>query len=241
MVYIDSHCHLFEIKDYVLPSDIYPVIIGYSHGSNKKAYDLAKKYNYPFSLGIAPQSTIKEGISKLDEWVEFIRNSKPNAVGEVGLDYKWATTNEHVQMQKKTFSSMVSLSEELNVPLVIHSRNNPNENEVPKNAIDEIIKMVGSRPFLMHFYSGNREQAEKIVSIGGYISVIALRSKERRAVIEETPIERLLIESDSPYVGRTPDIIKDAVSYISEIKKLDLKLVEEETAKNTQKFFGFKM
>ncbi|MGV8085744.1 MAG: TatD family hydrolase [Candidatus Bilamarchaeum sp.] len=241
MVYIDSHCHLFEVKDYVLPQDIYPVIVGYSHGSNKKAFELAKKYSYPFALGIAPQSTIKEGISHLDQWVEFIRSSKPNAVGEVGLDYKWATNLEHVKMQKKTFSAMISLSEELDVPVVIHSRNNPTENEVPKNAIDDVIKMVEERPFLMHFYSGNYEQALRIVQMGGYISILAMRSKERRKVIESVPLERLLIESDCPYVGRTPDLIKDAVSYIAEIKKLDHNLVEEQTAKNTQKFFGFKM
>ncbi len=241
MVYIDSHCHLFEIKDYVLPSDLYPVIIGYSHGSNKKVYEIAKKNNYPFALGIAPQSTVKEGISKLDEWVEYIRSCKPNAIGEVGLDYKWATTAEHVEGQKKTFLKMIDLSAELNVPVVIHSRNNPNENNIPKNAIDDIISMVEGRPFLMHFYSGNDVQAKKIVDMGGYISIIALRSKERRKVIEQTPIERLLIESDSPYVGKTPDIIKDAVSYIAEVKNLDQKLVEEETAKNTERFFGFKV
>lgn len=241
MVYIDSHCHLFEIKDYVLPSDMYPVIIGYSHGSNKKAYEIAKKNNYPFALGIAPQSTVKEGISKLDDWVEYIRSCKPNAIGEVGLDYKWATTAEHVEGQKKTFLKMIDLSAKLNVPIVIHSRNNPNENNIPKNAIDDIISMVEGRPFLMHFYSGNDVQAKKIVDMGGYISIIALRSKERRKVIEQTPIERLLIESDSPYVGKTPDIIKDAVSYIAEVKNLDQKLVEEETAKNTERFFGFKV
>ncbi|MFH1785949.1 MAG: TatD family hydrolase [Candidatus Micrarchaeota archaeon] len=242
MKLVDSHTHLFEMKkDYVLPPDIYPVVAGYSHGANKKVVDFAKEHNYPFILGIAPQSTVKEGITKVDEWVEFIRNNKPNAIGEVGLDYKWAQTNEHVENEKIVFQKMIDLAKEFDLPLVIHSRNNPNENNLPKNAVDDIISMTTEMRVLMHFYCGSEEQAKKIVDSGGYISITHLRSKERRKVINIVPLNRLLVESDSPYVGRTPEVIREAIAYIAEVKNIETVKVANATSENAMKFFNFSM
>ncbi len=240
MVIVDSHAHLFEMKkDYVLPSDIYPVVVGYSHSSNQKAAELARKHNYPLAIGIAPQTSIKEGIAKLDEWVEFIARSKPNAIGEVGLDYKWAQTKQDVEKEHILFDRMIALAKDMKLPIVIHSRNNPNENEVPKNAIDEIIEKTRGMKVLMHFYSGNAQQAKEIVKNGGYLSIIHLRSKERRKVIEEVSLERLLVESDSPYVGRTPETIREAVAYIAEVKDLEVEEVITATTRNAMDFFNF--
>jgi len=134
MVLVDSHCHLFEVKNYQLPDDIIPVVAGHSHGSNKKAAELARSKGYPFTLGIAPQTAIKQDLSQLDEWVSFIRENKPNAIGEVGLDYKWARTMEDVEKQRLVFRRMIALAEEMELPLVIHSRNNPSENVCGKDA-----------------------------------------------------------------------------------------------------------
>ncbi|HSB47225.1 MAG TPA: TatD family hydrolase [Candidatus Bilamarchaeum sp.] len=240
-MFVDSHSHLFDLKDYQLPEDIYPVIIGYSHGSNRKAAELAKAKGYPFALGIAPQTTVKHGTKDAQEWVEFIRAARPNAIGEVGLDYKWAENTGHVDGEKMVFRMMIELADELKVPLVIHSRNNPNENEVPKDAIEDIIGMVAGRGVLMHFYSGGEEQAMRIVDAGGYISIMHLRSKDRRKVINSVPLDRLMIESDSPYVGRTPDTIREAAAYIAEIKGIGVEEAAKATAENAMRFFGFKI
>jgi len=242
MVLVDSHCHLFDMKKgYVLPDDILPVVVGFSHSSNRKAAELAKAKGYPFVLGIAPQTAIKSDISHLDEWVEFIRESRPNAIGEVGLDYKWATTKEHVEREKTAFSRMIGLADEMGLPLVIHSRNNPNDNDVPKDAIEEIMGLVKGKRVLMHFFSGTAEQAERIVADGGYISVTHMRSKEKRKVINTVPLDRLLVESDAPYVGRTPDSIREAIAYIAEVKGIGVDEVAEATARNAMGFFGFRV
>ncbi len=241
-LFVDSHAHVFDLKkDYSLPPDIYPVVVGYSHGSNRKAAELAAGKAYPYALGIAPQTTIKEGISKLDEWIAFIRSRKPNAIGEVGLDYKWAQTKEHVEGERTAFGRMIELADEMGLPLVIHSRNNPNDNEVPKDAIEEIIGMTKGRRILMHFYSGGEEQAVRIAGAGGYISIMHLHSKERRKVINSVPMDRLLIESDSPYVGRTPETVREAAAYIAEIKGLTVEEVAHATAENAMAFFGFRI
>ena len=239
--FVDTHAHIFDLKNYEMPSDIHPVVIGYSHSSNKKAAEVAEARKYPFALGIAPQTTVKEGIGKLEEWVSFIKSKKPNAIGEVGLDYKWAETKKHVDEQKIAFRKMIEIADELELPLVIHSRNNPNDNDVPKNAIDDIIEMTTGMRVLMHFYSGDEEQAMKIVERGGYISIMHLRSKDRRKVINSVPLDRLLIESDSPYVGRTPETVREAAGYIAEVKGLTIAEVATATTQNAMKFFNFRL
>jgi TatD DNase family protein len=242
MTLVDSHTHLYDLKkDYVLPDDIYPVVVGYSHGSNRKAVETANARGYPFVLGIAPQTTVKEGIAKLDEWAEFIRASRPNAIGEVGLDYKWAQSAEHVENEKTAFRAMIDLAKEMALPIVVHSRDNPNENELPKDAVSDILDMARGMRILMHFYSGSEEQAMRIVGGGGYISVAHVRSKERRKVINSVPLDRLLVESDSPYIGRTPETVRDAAAYIAEVKGLTIKDVAAATAENAMEFFGFRL
>jgi len=237
---VDSHTHLYDMKkDYILPGDIYPVVIGYSHSSNRKALETAKRFGYPFALGIAPQTAVKNGADKLDEWVDLIRLNKPNAIGEVGLDYKWATTTTHVEDERIVFSRMIDLAQELDLPLVIHSRDNPTDNEIPKDAIGEILSKLDGRRFLMHFYSGDDVQAKRIIDMGGYLSFTHMRSKEKRKVINTAPLDRLLIESDSPYIGRTPDCVREAAAYIAEVKGLDVSAVADATAKNAMRFFGF--
>lgn len=237
---VDCHSHLFDIKDYALPEDILPVVVGYSYTSNKKVVEFAKG-RYPYVLGIAPQTAVKQDISRLDEWIAYIRENRPNAIGEVGLDYKWARNMEDVGKQRKVFLSMIGLADEMGIPLVIHSRNNPEENEVPKNAIDEIIEMVKGKKVMMHFFSGTAEQAEKVVENGGYISIVHLHSKERRKVINTVGVDRLVVESDCPYVGRTPDSIREAIDYIAEVKGMEREEVAARTTENAEKFFGFKV
>ena len=94
---------------------------------------------------------------------------------------------------------------------------------------------------MMHFFSGTLEQAEKIVANGGYISIVHLHSKERRRIINNIALDRLLVESDSPYIGRTPDSIREAIYYIAEIRGMEEKEVAEATAKNAMRFFDFEV
>ena len=242
--YIDSHCHVFEIKGYSLPNDLVPVVVAYSHESNVKAHRYATEHGFPFVLGIAPQTSLKGDLRKLDEWIDFIKKAKPNAVGEIGLDYKWATGREGIDREMLVFERMLNLSDELGVPVVINSRNSPTgslaeDKSFHNDAIDDILSMLSGRRFLMHFFSGTSDQAEKIVQMGGYVSVSHMRSKERRKTIERVPLERLLVESDAPYVGRTPDTVRDAVAYISEVKAMPLDLVARQTLVNAMDFFDF--
>lgn len=244
MRYVDSHCHLFDMKGYSLPADIAAVVVGYSPGSNAKAAEWGRK-GHPIALGIAPQTAIRrEDVAQLDSWVDFIRQGRPNAIGEAGLDYKWAKDRADVAKEREVFEAMTGLAKEMGLPLVIHSRNRPAENRengVPENAIEDILGMVEGMRFVMHFYSGDEKQAERILDMGGFISVTHMRSKERRKVINTVPLDRLMVESDAPYVGRTPDVVRDAVAYIADVKGLGAEEVGKRTAENAMRFFGFRV
>lgn len=239
MKLVDTHCHLFDLsKEYVLPENISPIVVGYNNSSNKKVMKYLGKY--PIAIGIAPQTTIKEDYSRIDEWCAFVDENaaSANAIGEIGLDYKWAENQEHVMRERELFDRMLKIAKKYNKPIVIHSRNNPNKNEVPVNAIDEILGKIDGFRFLMHFYSGNADQAKRILEMGGYISISHLRSKDRRKVIEICPIERMVVESDCPYIGKTPQVIWEAAQYIAEVKGIPIEEVCKKTTENAFEFFG---
>jgi len=229
-MFVDAHCHMESMK--YIPSDkVLPVTVGYSHSSNRKNIEIAKKYGIPFVLGIAPQTAIKEDISKLDEWVDLIRNNPPNAIGEIGLDYHWAKNDKDIENEKIVLNRMLDLADEMDLPVVIHSRKSTSD-------VLDILEKRKPKGIMMHFYSGTVEEAERALSMGGYVSIPTLHSKERRNVINVIPIEHILIETDSPYCTRSPDDVIKAAQYVAEVKNLDVEFVGEKTAANAKKFFN---
>jgi TatD DNase family protein len=233
---IDAHCHLDEIKDFTLGTDVLPVTCGHSHHANVKSLGLAQKLGIPFAMGIAPQTALKEDLSQLEKWAHFIlhANPKPNAIGEIGLDYHWAKDEEGIKKEKIVFERMLDLAGEMDLPVVIHCR----------KAESDVIKILKARSFsriMMHFFSGNLKEAHDAIALGAYISVPPIRSKERKEIIKQIPLEKLLAETDSPAVARTPQDVIRAVEYIAEAKNIDVKTVAQQTAKNAINFFNIKL
>ena len=228
---IDAHCHLDKFDNIQIPEDILPIPTGYSHESNQKTVEIAKKYKLPFVLGIAPQTAIFEGLNNLDEAIDFIRNNKPNAIGEIGLDFHWIKKEQDAEIETILFNKMLDLAEEMNLPIVIHSRKAEKE-------CFEIIKFRGIKKFLMHYYSGDKQLAKEIADYGGFFTIPPVRSKSRKEVIIEVGLDHLMVESDAPYVGKTIDEIKKAIEYIADILGKDQSVVIEKTTNNAKVFFG---
>ena len=223
----DAHSHVQEIgkfeKDKVIPA-----VIGYSHEANRLAVEFAKKYNLPYGLGIAPQIAQKNYDIK---WEEFIYNSNPNVIGEIGLDYYWGNNKEKIDKQKYVFRRMLEISEEMRKNIVIHCR----------DAYEDLINIVKdySNSVMFHFFNGDIEKVINNMETDFYIYIIGLRSKKRKKAIKKIELENILIETDSPYVFKKPcDVIKSA-EYVAQIKNIDVKIVVEETYKNARKFFGW--
>ncbi|MBD3397609.1 hypothetical protein GF412_00545 [Candidatus Micrarchaeota archaeon] len=235
-ILVDAHCHLdsFSGKQLEeLPHGIVPCTAGYSHGSNKKNAEIAKKLEVPFSLGIAPQTALKEGKENLGEWMQFIADSAPNAVGEVGLDFHWGKTEADFALEEEVFREMVLLAQSLKLPLVIHSRKAESE------CLDVLEDEGWKGKFMMHFFAGRLDEAKRAVDMGGIVSIIGLHSKNRKKIIGEIPLEKMVVETDAPYVTRNVDGVLHAIEYISEVTGIPGKEVGEITAKNAASFFNF--
>jgi len=235
MVLIDSHCHLDRLPKYRIPEGILPVTAGYSHSSNRKAAKIAERLGIPFVLGIAPQTAIKEDISRLDEWVAFIRQGKPNAIGEIGLDYHWAKSEQDVRKEEAVYERMLELAEEMRLPVVVHAR------QAAHDTLDFLQLRNFSHGFMLHFFSGTLSDAKRAADMGGLVSIPPLHSKERRQAIEALDLDHLLVETDAPYAARTPGEVVKAVEYIAEVKGVRKETVARKTAENAKRFFRIKV
>ncbi|MFH2106928.1 MAG: TatD family hydrolase [Candidatus Micrarchaeota archaeon] len=231
---VDSHCHLYDIKNFSPVENILPVISGYSHSTNLKTIEIAKKYNYPFCIGIAPQTVLKEGMDKLDLWVSTIKRSKPNAIGEIGLDYHWAKTDEQKKLQGKCFNEMIALAESMKLPIVLHSR------ETTNICLDMLEEAKFKGKVMLHFFSGIVEDALRTVSIGGFVSFPPVGSKSRKDTLLKIPLESILVETDAPFVGRNISDVSDSIKYVAGVKNSDFDTVADQTAKNAFGFFNIR-
>ncbi|MEW5996533.1 MAG: TatD family hydrolase [Candidatus Micrarchaeota archaeon] len=235
---VDSHCHLDSFKKKQmdeLPSDILPVTSGYSHKSNLKNAEIAKTLRIPFCLGVAPQTAVFEGLAKLDEWEGFIRSQAPNAIGEIGLDYHWGKEEKHFSDEAALFRRMLDLADGMELPIVLHTR------KAEEKVLDFLHSYGWKKPFMMHFFSGDAETARRAIKMGGIISIPPLHSKDRRKTIEAIPLEKLVSETDAPYITRGIEGVRDAAQYISEVKSIPFEKAAEATARNSATFFNFSL
>lgn len=208
----------------------------------KKAVELVEKYDNVYAtLGLSPVELSDETV---DETINNIRKNKDNpkilGIGEVGLDYHWIKEPESRKKEHKNFKKFIELSNEINLPLVIHSR----------NAEENCIKILKEhdKGAIMHCFCGTIELAREAISFGCLISVTTtfMNSKYRKKMVQELPLEKLVLETDAPYLSpvhgeRNESInIKLTASEIAKIKCTGLQTVAETTTANVEKFFGVK-
>ena len=251
----DSHCHL----DY---SDLYnqldDVIKRAEHNQVKyliticttlKSFERIKlivtKYkNIYGTFGIHPHESEKH--SHVD--TKFILNIKKNhnkiiGIGETGLDYYYNHSDKKIQ--KKSFIEHIQAAAQLNIPLIVHSRNA----EIDTYEILKSEKENANLKVLMHSFTGSTDFAKKLIDVNCYISVSGIitfkNSKELTNTVSTIPLENLLVETDSPYLaptphrGRTnePSYIIHTIKKLSEIKKISKENVILATTNNFKKLF----
>ncbi len=246
---IDTHVHLDEIDNlqetfndarYAGVESI--VAVGVNRQSNQKILELAYKCNeikvYP-ALGIHPTEINND---EIDVSIKFIKENIDSviAIGEIGLDF-WYNVNK--ELQYKVFRIQLELAEKYNKPVIIHSRGAWEE-------CFEIVKEYKVDKAIFHWYSGPQNVLEKIVQSGYFISATpALEySSHHINAVKNVPIEKIVVETDSPvryktvdgktYVAKPKDVIKPVI-YISRIKNLPVNEVIKIIKENTIKFFNF--
>ena len=205
----DTHSHLFdeafnedrkECFERLEKINGKAMIVGFSSENNQIAYDLAQEYNMYSSAGLHPSEASGDIEQMLKELEEFIKSHKVYAIGECGLDYHWEPYDK--EKQKQLFVGQILLAEKYDLPLIIHSR------DAAKDTFDIINSYKGRVKGVMHCYSGSLEMALEYVKIGWYISLggplTFKNSKETKKVCENIDINRLLIETDCPYLCPEP-------------------------------------
>lgn len=210
-----------------------------------KIIKLAEKYPFFYaSVGIHPEAvdTIPQGYS--DEIRKYARHSKIKAIGEIGLDYHWTTENKAIQQQ--IFGEQIDLARELNLPVIIHDR------EAHQDTL-RILKEhnVWECGGVFHCYSGSAEMVREITDeLGMYIAfggtVTFKNALKPRQAAKAVPKDRLLIETDSPYLAPTPYrgkrnsslYLTEVINTLAEIRCVTPEEIERTTEENGRKLFN---
>lgn len=202
MPYFDIHCHLDKLTDpeaaLVRARDAGLKLIltqGLNPENNREALRLAEQYDVvQAALGLYPNDAIKLSAEELEAELDFIRKHKPVAIGEVGLDFHW--DDEHQEEMKAVFRRVLALASEIKRPVIIHSRK-------AEEDVIELLEEFGDVKALLHCFSGKLSLAKRARSTGAYFSIPAnvTRSSHFQRLVDETPMNRLLTETDSPYLS----------------------------------------
>jgi len=263
---IDVHCHLnFETfkddYDQVIKSALEKGVTriintGTKHDSSQWAVDLALKYPELFAIvGVHPHHADKLELGK--DWVEKLEkiafNDKVIGIGEIGLDYFSYKSNGIVnpKIQKEIFSSQIDLAHKLGLPLQIHNR----------LAGEDVIKMLKERrhllqtiPGMFHCFAGTREVLKDALDLGFFIGfdgnstypgLAPKETVELRDLIMLTPLDRIVAETDSPFLTpiphrgerNMPEYVVLVGKFLADVKKVSFEQIVEQTTQNVYTIF----
>ena len=260
MELFDNHAHYDdnkfdedrdEIINEIYNSGVTKIIsAGYSMQSSIKAIELSKKYDFIYATcGISPndipdnKQKIDEELAKLKNIIENSDNKKIVAIGEIGLDYYWNTENK--DLQKYAFIKQIELANSLNLPIVIHTR------EAIMDTLD-ILKNVERpiKPGVFHCCPLNIELIKEALKLNFYISfagpVTFKNSKNASQVVKEVPLDKILIETDSPYLSPEPKRgkrndsrnVKYIAEKVAEFKNVSVEEIAKVTYENAINVFN---
>ncbi len=261
MKFFDSHAHLDDEKfnedreeliEEIKKSGIYKFIsAGYSLEGSKKGIELANKYDFIYTTsGISPNDIpqTEEELWKTLKEIEKMaqENKKVVAIGEIGLDYYWEKEEKMRKLQKIAFIEQIKIANKIDLPIVIHTR----------EAVMDTIQILKENPVnnkgIFHCCPLNRELVKEALKLGFYVSfagpITFKNSKNANEIIEIVPNDKILIETDSPYLApepvrgtrNNPINVKYIAQKVADVKKLSLKEVAEITYENAERIFKLK-
>ncbi len=209
-MYFDTHTHLddarfaddrAEVIQKVRDAGVtLAVNIGADMKSSETSVALAEQYDFIYaSVGVHPEDVTHLTEADMDRLAELAQHNKVVAIGEIGLDYHYDDVPK--ELQKKWFLRQIQLAQKLELPYIVHDREAHGD-------VLEIIRESGYFRGVMHCYSGSAEMARELLKLGFYISfagpVTFKNGKKAQEVAKQIPIERILIETDSPYLTPEP-------------------------------------
>jgi TatD DNase family protein len=252
----DSHCHLddaqFEpdlqavIERAIAAGVRYMLAIGTGNGPPdlEAAVRLAEQYDFIYATaGVHPNDAPKVDESTFEKLRAILRHRKVKAVGEIGLDYHWGVAPE---LQLPVFRKQLELAAEAKMPIVIHTR------DAWADTLDVLAKdWVPSRlPCIMHCFTGNVEQARACVDLGFYLSFGGVATFPKAAEVREAasivPADRLLIETDCPYLAPVPHrgkrnepaFVAETLRVLAKVRQIEPEDLAGQTTANFEHLLG---
>ena len=250
-MYFESHAHYDDERfdadrDTLLasfPAEGIETVVNASSDIKSSKASIALSEKYPFfyaAVGVHPHEVENITEADIDELRELSKHPKVVAIGEIGLDYYYDLSPR--DLQRHWFKRQLELADELKMPVIIHSRDAAQE-------CFDIIKNSNVRNGVIHCYSGSAEMAEEYIKMGFYIgvggSLTFKNNKKGVETVERIPIEKILIETDSPYLAPVPyrgkrndsRLLKYVVERISQIKNIPENDICNITKNNAQNLF----
>lgn len=219
------------------------VNIGSSMKTSRTSIALAEKYDFVYAaVGVHPSETGELCEADIDELKRLAANPKVRAIGEIGLDYHYPDDVEP-SIQKKWFVRQLELAKELNMPVVIHARES-------KGECLEILKEHKISNGVVHCFSGSAETAREILKLGMMISFTGVltfkNAKKAIAACAAVPLDRLMIETDCPYMSPEPHrgkrnfsgYVEFVARKMAEIKGVSYDELVDITERNAKRFYG---
>jgi TatD DNase family protein len=224
-------------------ADVKTVIdIGTDLDTSRKALEISQKHDSVYAaVGIHPHDSVKMNSDDLTELKKLLTQPRVIALGEIGLDYHYSFSPHDTQ--KRILKHQLCCAKDLQIPLIIHVREAFQD-------IFNILDSSGSPPWqgVFHCFGGNRQDAREVLKRGFHISftgVITFKNFTRRDVVRSVPLDRLLLETDAPYMTPVPHrgkrnepaFLNHTAETLAEIYELDIKTLADITTANALRLF----
>ena len=255
MKIIDTHAHYddrwfdedrYEVLDRILSDNVLAIInMSVDIPTCEFSLSLTERYENVFcAVGIHPENIADTPDNYIDILRTLAKNKKAVAIGEIGLDYHY--DGYDAERQQEIFENQIKLANELSLPAVIHCR----------DATEDMMKILHRTTpdkFVVHCYSGSPETAKELLKLGAYISFTGVLTfkNAKKAVhsCEIIPSDRLMLETDSPYMAPVPlrgtrcssDMIAYSAQIIANIKNIDVQTLVDTATENTKRLFGIEL
>lgn len=246
---VDSHCHLNfpdlenKIADVVQrASDMdvkYMQTICTRLGEFPQILDIANDYdNIWCSVGVHPNNVAEEELTNADELIKLAQDNKVIGIGETGLDYYYEHSPR--QKQQQSFREHLKASAETGLPVIVHTR------DADDDTLEILQEQYAQKPFkgLIHCFSTGSKLAYSAIELGMYISISGIvtfkKATALQDIVKELPIEKLLVETDAPYLAPTPHrgktnepgFTRHTAEFIAELKNIPYEQVAKITTDN---------
>lgn len=257
MIIVDTHAHIegpeydedrTAVVERALAADVGIIVnMGTDMATSERSVALTDEYDAVWTgVGIHPEEVIKMTVAEDDRLASWAEKEKVIAIGEIGLDYYWEKDNEKRLLQQKMLIRQLDLARQLHLPVCIHDREAHGD-------IMRILKTEGRNNYgVIHCYSGSWEMAEELLKLGWYLGVDGPLTWKNAAklpeIVQKIPSDRLLVETDSPYLTpvpyrgkrNEPAYVRAVAEFAAELRGESLENFAARTTQNARDIYGIK-